>query len=138
MALAVVAIHGLPGCDEARRQVLAEAAAAAQRIFTAGESVVVLESGRVLVLAERQPLPRPSATRHLAQAIEDAISTGRASRSGTGSSRSHRTATHLADHLRLLAPPDRPLRSEAGPAHGGWVTSNVVGPFTGGPGSQGW
>src|SRR6185369_3478048 len=40
VALAVVAIHGLPGCAEARQQAMTEATTAAHRIFTAGESVV--------------------------------------------------------------------------------------------------
>jgi len=101
VALAVVAIHGLPGCDEARRSVLTRAHAATKRIFTAGESVVVLPSGRVLVLAERQP-NLASRTRRLAQAITDEID-------WDGVEVRHwieplpPDRTHLPDHLRLLA-----------------------------------
>ena len=101
VALAVIAIHGLPGCDEVRHSVLEEASAAARRIFNAGESVVVLDSGRVLVLAERRP-NLPVRTRRLAQAIEDAIP-------WEGVQVRHwieplpPDRTHLTGHLRLLA-----------------------------------
>jgi uncharacterized protein (DUF427 family) len=30
------------------------------------------------------------------------------------------------------------VSSQAGGFYGGWVTSNIVGPFKGGPGTQGW
>lgn len=101
VALAVIAIHGLPGCEEVRRSVLEGASMAARRIFNAGESVVVLDSGRVLVLAERQP-NLPVRTRRLAQAIEDVIS-------WEGVQVRHwieplpPDRTHLTGHLRLLA-----------------------------------
>jgi len=100
VALAVVAIHGLPGCADVRHQVLSEATSAARRIFTAGESVVALETGRVLVLAERRP-DLPVRTRRLAQAVEDALD-------WDGVQVRHwieplpPDRTHLADHLRLL------------------------------------
>jgi hypothetical protein len=101
VALAVVAIHGLPACEETRRDVLAQAVAAARRIFTAGESVVVLESGRVLVLAERQPV-LPVRTRHLAQALEDRLDLeGLQIRYWIEPLPPARM--HLAAHLRLLA-----------------------------------
>lgn len=100
VALAVIVVDGLPGCDETRRAVLQRAAGVAHRIFTAGESVVVLPSGRVLVLAERSRA-LPIRTRRLAQAIE----TG----SGLESVRVRHwieplpaDRTHLPDHLRLL------------------------------------
>ena len=100
VALAVVAIHGLPGCAEARQQVMAEATTAAHRIFTAGESVVALESGRVLVLAERRP-NLPVRTRRLAQAVADAVDwDGVQVRHWIEPLPSDRI--HLADHLRLL------------------------------------
>ena len=31
-----------------------------------------------------------------------------------------------------------PVEPQAGGFYGGWITSNVVGPFKGGPGSMGW
>jgi hypothetical protein len=31
-----------------------------------------------------------------------------------------------------------PVRAQDGGFYGGWVTSRVVGPFKGGPGSGGW
>jgi hypothetical protein len=101
VALAVVAIHGLPGCDDTRRTVLDDAAAAAHRIFRSGESVVVLASGRVLVLAERQQT-LPVRTRHLAQAIAADLDLD-------GVDVRHwieplpRDRTYLAEHLRQLA-----------------------------------
>ena len=33
---------------------------------------------------------------------------------------------------------DEQVRSQAGDFYGGWITSRVVGPFKGGPGSSGW
>jgi hypothetical protein len=100
VALAVVVIDGLPGCDEARRAVLERAADLARRIFTAGESVVVLPSGRVLVLAERSRA-LPIRARRLASAIEAG--------SGLEDVRVRHwieplpaDRTHLPDHLRLL------------------------------------
>jgi hypothetical protein len=100
VALAVVAIHGLPGCAETRHQVLTEATTAAHRIFTAGESVVALDSGRVLVLAERRP-NLPVRTRRLAQAVADAVDwDGVQVRHWIEPLPSDRI--HLADHLRLL------------------------------------
>jgi hypothetical protein len=101
VALAVVAIHGLPACDDTKRRVFSEAVAAAHRIFTAGESVVVLESGRVLVLAERQPA-LPVKARHLALALESSLDLD-------GLQIRHwieplpPARMHLAAHLRLLA-----------------------------------
>lgn len=51
----------------------------------------------------------------------------------------------LADHVALYAGPmDRVVvdgeivEPQPGGFYGGWVTSAVVGPFKGGPGSQGW
>ena len=31
-----------------------------------------------------------------------------------------------------------PVRGQEGGFYGGWITSEVVGPFKGGPGTQGW
>ncbi len=31
-----------------------------------------------------------------------------------------------------------PVQAQAGDFYGGWITSNIVGPFKGGPGSWGW
>jgi hypothetical protein len=100
VALAVVVIDGLPGCEETRQAELGRAADLARSIFTAGESVVVLPSGRVLVLAERSK-GLPARTRRLAHAIE----------AGTGFEAVRvrhwieplpADRTHLPDHLRLL------------------------------------
>jgi hypothetical protein len=100
VALAVVVVDGLPGCEETRRAVLQRADGVARRIFTAGESVVVLPSGRVLVLAERSRA-LPIRTRRLANAIE--------SGSGLENVRVRHwieplpaDRAHLPDHLRLL------------------------------------
>jgi hypothetical protein len=68
-ALAVLAFDGLPNCPESRGAVLADAAASARRIFSAGESVAVLELGRLLVLAERTPA-LAFRTRRLAEAVQ--------------------------------------------------------------------
>ena len=72
IALAVVALDGLPGCEDTRRAVLAGAEAEAHRVFHAGESVVALRFGRILVLAERDP-SLAFRTRRLAHAIERSI-----------------------------------------------------------------
>jgi hypothetical protein len=100
VALAVVVIDGLPGCEETRRAELERSAELARGIFTAGESVVVLPSGRVLVLAERSK-GLPIRTRRLAHAIEAG--------SGLETLRVRHwieplpaDRTHLPDHLRLL------------------------------------
>ena len=69
VALAVVALDGLPGCEESRATALAEAEAAARRVFNAGESIVVLDVGRVLILAERTP-SLAFRTRRVAQAVQ--------------------------------------------------------------------
>jgi hypothetical protein len=68
-ALAVVALDGLPGCEDTRRAVLTAAEAEARRIFNAGESIVVLRFGRILVLAERDA-SLAFRTRRLAHAVE--------------------------------------------------------------------
>ena len=33
---------------------------------------------------------------------------------------------------------DAPLRPQPGGFYGGWITPELVGPFKGGPGSEGW
>jgi hypothetical protein len=100
VALAVVVIDGLPGCEETRKAVLERAADLARRVFTAGESVVVLPSGRVLVLAERNGA-LPIRTRRLAHAIE-AASALEDIRVRHWIEPLPADRTHLPDHLRLL------------------------------------
>jgi hypothetical protein len=100
VALAVVVIDGLPGCDETRRAELDRAAELARGIFASGESVVVLPSGRVLVLAERSK-GLPIRTRRLAHAIE-AGTRLEAVRVRHWIEPLPADRTHLPDHLRLL------------------------------------
>jgi hypothetical protein len=33
---------------------------------------------------------------------------------------------------------DERVQAQAGDFYGGWITSNIVGPFKGGPGTAGW
>ena len=33
---------------------------------------------------------------------------------------------------------DEPVQAQAGDFYGGWITSQIVGPFKGGPGTWGW
>jgi uncharacterized protein (DUF427 family) len=51
----------------------------------------------------------------------------------------------LTDHVAFYPAPmdacyvdDEPVRPQPGGFYGGWITSNIVGPFKGGPGSNGW
>ena len=51
----------------------------------------------------------------------------------------------LRDHLAVYAGPmdacfvgDEQVEPQPGGFYGGWVTSNLVGPFKGGPGTAGW
>ena len=51
----------------------------------------------------------------------------------------------LRDHLAVYPAAmeacfvgDDPVRAQPGGFYGGWITSNLVGPFKGGPGTAGW
>jgi hypothetical protein len=51
----------------------------------------------------------------------------------------------IRDHLAFYAQrvdacwvDDERVRGNDGSFYGGWITSNVVGPFKGGPGTAGW
>jgi uncharacterized protein (DUF427 family) len=53
--------------------------------------------------------------------------------------------TAIADHLAFYAQKvdecwvdDEQVQPNPGNFYGGWITSSVVGPFKGGPGTQGW
>lgn len=72
VALAVIALDGLPGCHESRASALAMADDAARRVFNAGESIVALEVGRVLILAERTP-SLAFRTRRVAQTVQRTV-----------------------------------------------------------------
>lgn len=50
-------------------------------------------------------------------------------------------AGHLAFYARLLDEcwvDDEQVMANPGSFYGGWITSNIVGPFKGDPGTQGW
>jgi hypothetical protein len=51
----------------------------------------------------------------------------------------------MRDHLALYPGrvdacyvDDELVQAQAGDFYGGWITSEIIGPFKGGPGTQGW
>jgi uncharacterized protein (DUF427 family) len=69
----------------------------------------------------------------------------RASRAAWTYKRPSRPFAALRDHVAFYAEPmeacfvdDEQVKPQPGNFYGGWVTSSIVGPFKGGPGTAGW
>ena len=106
VALAVVAIHGLPGCDEARRAVLTRAPRPRPGASSPPASPSWCSRAAGSWCWPSAARTCPVRTRRLAQAIESTRATGTACVSATGSSPSRRTAP-TCPTTSACSPPDR-------------------------------
>lgn len=80
-----------------------------------------------------------------AQYVDVVFADARIPRAGWTYSRPTQGFLPLKDHLAFYARPmdgcfvdDEPVLPQSGCFYGGWITSEIVGPFKGEPGTEGW